>query len=113
MKVFMIGGTGLLGSEAARELIARGHEVSSLALPPLPAGAVLPPEMKLEFGNYLEMSDEELKGHLNGCEGFVFAAGVDERVEGPAPHLRHVQEIQHRDGCPTFQGKHIESECQS
>ncbi len=85
MKVFMIGGTGLLGSEAARELIARGHEVSSLALPPLPAGAVLPPEMKLEFGNYLEMSDEELKGHLNGCEGFVFAAGVDERVEGPAP----------------------------
>ena len=85
MKIFMIGGTGLLGSEAAKELIARGHEVSSLALPPLPAGAMLPPEMKLEFGNYLEMSDEELKGHLTGCEGFVFAAGVDERVEGPAP----------------------------
>lgn len=85
MKVFMIGGTGLLGSEAAKELIARGHEVSSLALPPLPTGAVLPPEMKLEFSNYLEMSDEELKQHLQGCEGFVFAAGVDERVEGPAP----------------------------
>ena len=85
MKVFMIGGTGLLGSEAARELIARGHEVSSLALPPLPQGAVLPPEMKLEFGNYLEMSDDELKKHLAGCDGFVFAAGVDERVEGPAP----------------------------
>ena len=80
MKVFMIGGTGLLGSEAAKELIARGHEVSSLALPPLPQGAVLPPEMKLEFGNYLEMSDEELKKHLRGCDGFVFAAGVDERV---------------------------------
>ena len=85
MKVFIIGGTGLLGSEAAKELIARGHEVSSLALPPLPTGAVLPPEMQLEFGNYLEMSDEELKAHLTGCEGFVFAAGVDERVEGPAP----------------------------
>ena len=85
MKVFMIGGTGPLGSEAAKELIARGHEVSSLALPPLPTGAVLPPEMKLEFGNYLEMSDEELKQHFQGCEGFVFAAGVDERVEGPAP----------------------------
>ena len=85
MKVFMIGGTGLLGSEAAKELISRGHEVSSIALPPLPTGAVLPPEMKLEFGNYREMSDEELKKHLTGCEGFVFAAGVDERVEGPAP----------------------------
>ena len=93
MKIFMIGGTGLLGSEAAKELIARGHEVSSLALPPLPTGAVLPPEMQLEFGNYLEMSDEELKAHLTGCEGFVFAAGVDERGRNicfdlaEAPHM--------------------------
>ena len=85
MKIFMIGGTGLLGSEAAKELIARGHEVSSIALPPLPDGAMLPPEMKLEFGNYLELTDDELKQHLADCEGFVFAAGVDERVEGPAP----------------------------
>ena len=85
MKVFMIGGTGLLGSEAAKELIARGHEVSSIALPPLPTGAVLPPEMKIEYGNYLEMSDDDLRAYLTGCEGFVFAAGVDERVEGPAP----------------------------
>ncbi len=85
MKVFMIGGTGLLGSEAAKQLIARGHEVSSIALPPLPAGAVLPPEMRIEFGNYMDMTDEELKAYFAGCEGFVFAAGVDERVEGPAP----------------------------
>jgi nucleoside-diphosphate-sugar epimerase len=85
MKVFMIGGTGLLGSEAARELIARGHEVATLALPPLPEGALLPPEMKIEFGNYLEMSDDELKAHFRSCDAFVFAAGVDERVEGSAP----------------------------
>ena len=85
MKVFMIGGTGLLGSEAAKELIDRGHEVVSIALPPVPEGALLPPEMKLEFGNYLEMSDDELRSYLKDCEGFVFAAGVDERVEGPAP----------------------------
>ena len=49
MKVFMIGRIGLLGSEAAKALIERGHEVSSIALPPLPTGALLPPEMKLEF----------------------------------------------------------------
>lgn len=85
MKVFMIGGTGLLGSEAARVLIQRGHQVTAMALPPLPEGAVLPPEMKIEYGNYLEMSDEQLRAHLTGCDGFVFAAGVDERVEGPAP----------------------------
>ena len=33
MKVFMIGGTGLLGSEAAKVLIERGNEVTSIALP--------------------------------------------------------------------------------
>lgn len=85
MNVFMIGGTGLLGSEAARQLILRGHTVSAIALPPLPNGAALPPEMRIDFGNYLEMRDEELRAHFAGCEGFVFAAGVDERVEGPAP----------------------------
>ena len=85
MKVFMIGGTGLLGSEAAKQLINRGHEVTSIALPPLPTGAELPEKMKIELGNYLEMTDEALKAHLSGCDGFIFAAGVDERVEGPAP----------------------------
>ena len=85
MRVFMIGGTGLLGSEGAKELIRRGHEVSSIALPPIPAGAELPPEMKIKFGNYMEMSDDQIMKCFEGCEGFVFAAGIDERVEGPPP----------------------------
>lgn len=85
MKVFMIGGTGLIGSEAAKELIARGHEVSTMSLPPLPKGVKLPKEMKNEWGDFMKLSDEELKLRLTGCEGFVFAAGVDERVEGAPP----------------------------
>ena len=31
------------------------------------------------------MSDDDIRGYMQGCDGFVFAAGVDERVEGPAP----------------------------
>src|SRR5512145_732212 len=85
MKVFMIGGTGLLGSAGARELLARGHEVVSLALPPLPEGADLPAGMRLELGNIREMGDAELGRLMEGCEAFVFAAGVDERIEGPPP----------------------------
>ncbi len=85
MKIFMIGGTGLLGSEAAKELIKRGHEITSIALPPLPEGAELPSKMKIEYGNYMEMTDTELRGYFENCDGFIFAAGVDERVEGPAP----------------------------
>ena len=45
MKVFMIGGTGLLGCEAARIFIERGHQVKSVALPPLPEGAPIPEAM--------------------------------------------------------------------
>ncbi len=85
MKILMIGGTGLLGSQAARELISRGHSVHSIALPPLPEGALLPPEMTLTLKNASDMGDGELKTLFAGAEGFVFAAGVDERVEGPAP----------------------------
>ncbi|MCL2831977.1 MAG: NAD-dependent epimerase/dehydratase family protein [Treponema sp.] len=87
MKVFLVGGTGLLGSAAAAELIRRGHQVHAIALPPVPEGAGLPPEMKLEFKNYLTITDSELHGYMTGCDGFVFASGVDERVDGPSPIL--------------------------
>lgn len=85
MKVLMIGGTGLLGSQAARELISRGHSVHSIALPPVPEGALLPPEMTLTLKDSNQMTDEELKKLFHGVDGFLFAAGVDERIEGPSP----------------------------
>ena len=85
MKTFIIGGTGLLGSASAAELIRRGHSVRSVALPPLPKNAVLPAKMEIIFGNYLTMSDEELLTQLTGCDSLVFAAGVDERIEFPKP----------------------------
>ncbi len=85
MKVFMIGGTGLLGCAAAQLFIDKGHSVKSIALPPLPQGAPIPREMELVWGNYLTLSDDELKAMLEGCDCFVFGAGVDERVEFPAP----------------------------
>lgn len=85
MKVLLIGGTGLLGSQTARELISRGHSVHSIALPPVPEGALLPPEMTLTLKDSNQMTDEELKALLRGMDGFIFAAGVDERIEGPSP----------------------------
>ncbi|MBP9676022.1 MAG: NAD(P)-dependent oxidoreductase [Anaerolineaceae bacterium] len=85
MNVLIIGGTGLLGFEGAKTLIERGHTVTSLSLPPIPPGAQFPDEMKNELGNFMELSDQELAEYLRGCDGLVFAAGIDERVEGPAP----------------------------
>lgn len=85
MKVFMIGGTGLLGLEGAKELIKKGHSVVSLALPPLQDDLDIPKGMEVKLGNYLNMSDDELFDIMKDCEGFVFAAGVDERVEAEPP----------------------------
>ena len=85
MKVFLIGGTGLLGSAGAAELIKRGHQVKAISLPPVPEGAKLPPGMKLDFKNYLELTDDEIRGYMKGSDAFLFATGVDERVDGPSP----------------------------
>ena len=87
MKICMIGGTGLLGCEAAKQLIAKGHQVSTLALPPLPEGAPIPEEMEIIFQDINKWSDEEVEKWLKGADAFVFAAGVDERVEMEAPVL--------------------------
>lgn len=85
MKVFMIGGTGLLGCEAAIELIKKGHQVKSVALPPLPEGAPIPKEMELEFCNINQKTDAEVEEMMKGCDYFMYAAGVDERKECPPP----------------------------
>ncbi len=85
MRIFIIGGTGLLGSEAAKLFITQGHSVVSVALPPLPKDAILPKEMEIVFGNYLDMDDAEIARLMKGCDCFVFAAGIDDRIELPAP----------------------------
>ncbi len=85
MKVFMIGGTGLLGSAAAELFIQKGHEVKTVALPPLPEGAPIPEKMEIVFANINDKTDDELREMMAGYDCFVFAAGIDERVEFPAP----------------------------
>lgn len=85
MRVFMIGATGLLGAKAAEIFLERGHSVTGVALPPLPQGAPLPEGMKIELCNLYEKTDDQIRALLRGHDCFVFAAGVDERVEFPAP----------------------------
>lgn len=85
MKVLIIGATGLLGSQAAWALHQKGHELRGLSLPPLPQMVAFPPGMEQAFGSYLDMDDKALLSLMAGCEGLVFAAGVDERVRVKAP----------------------------
>lgn len=85
MKVFIVGGTGLLGCKAASIFIQRGHKVKAVALPPIPVGAPIPKEMDLTLCDINKTSDEEVLKMMSGCDAFVFASGIDERVECPHP----------------------------
>ncbi len=68
MKVCVVGATGLLGYQGAKELIKRGHRVVGITLPPVPEGLEIPNRLDLKLGNYLKMSDSALKSILSGCD---------------------------------------------
>lgn len=83
MNIFIVGGTGLLGSSAAIKFINLGHDVSTIALE-LPK-VKLPKELKVDIGNYLNLNYGDLKKHLKDKDVLVFAAGIDDRVKGKKP----------------------------
>ena len=75
MKVFIIGGTGFIGYHAVLEFIHRGHSVSVLALPPLPAEDLLPPEVNIKFADFNQLDDKQVHALFDGHDALVFAAG--------------------------------------
>jgi dihydroflavonol-4-reductase len=85
MKVFIVGGTGLIGYETSHQLIASQHEVIALALPPLSKTFIASSKMQIILKSYEDLNDEELLKLMDGCQGFVFAAGIDERIESEPP----------------------------
>lgn len=85
MKVFILGGTGFIGTHATHALIEKGHQVSTLALPPAPTEGRLPVEVSVTLGDFNQLSDEEVAALMQGCQGAIFAGGVDDRVTPRAP----------------------------
>ena len=85
MHVMIIGGTGLLGFHATRELLTRGHSVSLLALPPLPAQGLFPEGVSIFLQDLNTIDDDGLAKLLTGIDVMVFAAGVDDRMTPKAP----------------------------
>ena len=85
MKIFFIGGTGFLGYHATTELIKRGHKVTILSLPPLPAPGLFPDEVHIELRDLGGLADAEVLEMLEGQDALVFAAGADDRVTPKAP----------------------------
>lgn len=53
-KVFVLGGTGFLGYHTIKELLSKGYEVKTMALPPLPTEDLLPKEVSCTLGDITE-----------------------------------------------------------
>lgn len=85
MKTLILGGTGFIGYHASLECIKRGHEVTVLALPPLPKSGLLPPQVRIELANVDTMPDDELRELLTGHDAIIHAAGADDRTVPKAP----------------------------
>ena len=85
MKTFIVGGTGFLGYYTCLELLKHGHQVSTLAHMPPPEALDFPAEVGLDIADMNKISDEDLLARLQGMDGLIFAAGVDDRVVPKAP----------------------------
>jgi dihydroflavonol-4-reductase len=85
MHVFILGGTGFLGYHASLALTVRGHSIRTLALPPLPAEGLFPPEVDIHLGDFNALSDVDILDLMAGCDAVIFAAGADDRVTPKKP----------------------------
>lgn len=91
-KVFVLGGAGFLGRYTALELVKRGYEVHGVSLPPQPKENILPDTVKIEYIDFLRLSDDEIIKMLEGTYAFFYAGGVDERVTPDIPAAKFFYE---------------------
>lgn len=91
-KVFVLGGTGFLGYYTIKELLSQGYQVKTVALPPMPADNLLPHEVDVQLGDINQMSDPDIITLLSDCDGFIYAAGKDERVVPAKPAMKFYYE---------------------
>jgi nucleoside-diphosphate-sugar epimerase len=90
--VLVVGGTGLLGYHTVLELVERGYEVTSVALPPMPADDLFPAGVHSVLADLTELSDQQVSALLEGKHAVFYAAGADERVTPAAPAARFFYE---------------------
>lgn len=83
-KVLIIGGTGFLGYHVCLLLLVKGYEVITISIDDVPSG-FLPKEVKIIKKDIKNITDKDLAALFKDIYGFVFAAGLDDRVVLKAP----------------------------
>lgn len=91
-KIFVLGGTGFLGYYTVKELLVRGYEVKTMSLPPMPSDNLFPDSVDNRLGDMKDLSDDDIIDLLSDCEGFIYAAGADERTVPQKPAFKFFYE---------------------
>ncbi|MBL0276673.1 MAG: NAD(P)H-binding protein [Anaeromyxobacter sp.] len=82
--VLLVGGTGRTGRRVLEQLLARGLGVRAIvrSTQGVPAGMAAHPRVALVEGSLLSLSDQDLQGHLRGCDAVVSCLGHTLTVRG-------------------------------
>jgi nucleoside-diphosphate-sugar epimerase len=85
MKVFVVGGTGLIGYYTCLELLKQGHEVASLSVPDIKLGEWFPKEIRTHFEDVFKLSTGELVDLFRGYDAMIYSVGPDDRLKIKPP----------------------------
>jgi len=80
MKVFLTGGTGFVGSEVLRQLVAAGHTVRCLVRAGSEGKLAVREGVEVHRGDATE--PDTLKGALAGCEAVIHLVGIIREFPG-------------------------------
>lgn len=86
-KIFVLGGAGFLGYHTIKEAVARNYAVKTVDVVALPDDLKFNEESNVEFivQNFFALSDAEIVEMIRGCDSFVYAGGVDDRIVPKKP----------------------------
>lgn len=74
MKVFVTGGTGFVGSEVLRQLVAAGHTVRALVRPGSEGKLAVLEHIEIHHGDATDPAT--LEGALAGCDAVIHLVGI-------------------------------------
>ena len=74
MKVFLTGGTGFVGSEVLRQLVAAGHTVRALVRPGSEGKLAVRERVEVQHGDATDPAT--LTGALTGCDAVIHLVGI-------------------------------------
>ena len=104
MKVFLTGGTGFVGSEVLRQLVAAGHTVRCLVRPGSEEKLAVTEGVEIHNGD-VTMANT-LQGGLEGCDAVIHLVGIirDFPTRGITFQRFHVEATRNMVSAATSQG---------